>query len=114
MASTTTPMMVKMDTQLSPLSRSKPMKPPNTTSTASRGIMALMPSAAPRLVSSVMSVSQALKQASLAVEPKKVMTQSMMITRVTPTAATDSPGNTAAITSSRMKAKLQMVMPQIR
>ena len=38
-----------------------------------------MPSAAPRLVESVESVSHALNAASFAVEPKKVITQSRMI-----------------------------------
>ena len=77
------------------------------------GIMALMPSMLPRLVSSDTSVSQALKQASLAEEPKKVMTQSMRMVRLTPTEAADAaPGNRALITSMRIRLKLQMLMPQ--
>ena len=80
---------------------------------ATSGIMALMPSTLPRLLSSVTSVSQALKQASLAAEPKKVITQSMIIVRETPTAAAEATaGNSAWITSRRIKLKLQMVIPQ--
>lgn len=79
------------------------------------GIMALMPSAAPRLVSSVLSVSQALKQASLAVEPKKVMTQSMRMVRLTQTAVTATPAETMGLmTSTRMRAKLRMEIPHSR
>ena len=79
------------------------------------GIMALMPSAAPRLVSSVLSVSQALKQASLAVEPKKVMTQSMRMVRLTQTVVTATPAETMGLmTSTRMRAKLRMEIPHSR
>ena len=82
---------------------------------ASIGIMALTPSAAPRLVSSVESVSQALKQASLAVEPKKVITQSMMMTRLMQTVLTATGTPTAgAITSARMSEKLRMETPHSR
>ena len=108
-------MMVKMVTQLAAFSRSKNIKPPNTTKMAIMGIMALMPSAAPRLVSSVLSVSQALKQASLAVEPKKVMTQSMRMVRLTQTVVTATPAETMGLmTSTRMRAKLRMEIPHSR
>ena len=80
---------------------------------AMRGIIALMPSAEPRFVASVESVSHALKQASLADEPKNVITQSIIMTRDTPTEAADAAaGNIFSITSVRMRAKLQMDMPQ--
>ena len=46
--------------------------------------MELIPSAAPRLCSVVESVNQALNAASLAVEPKKVITQSINMTRLIP------------------------------
>ena len=46
------------------------MKPPKTTSMETSGIMELKPSILPRLLSSPLSVSQALYAASLAVEPK--------------------------------------------
>ena len=81
-ATTMPPMTVKITVQLPSRFWSRPIKPPKTTRIAIRGIMALMPSTAPRLVSSVESVSQALKQASLAEEPKKVMMQSRAMVRV--------------------------------
>ncbi len=108
-------MMVKMVTQLAACSRSKNIKLPNTTKIASMGIMALMPSAAPRLELSVLSVSHALKQASLAVEPKKVITQSMMMVRLMQTVLTATPAETIGlITSVRMRAKLRMEIPHKR
>ena len=89
------------------------MKPPKTARMATRGIMALMPSAPPRLVSSVLSVSQALKAASLAVEPKKVMIQSRTMTRDTPTAAAEAAmGKTDLIQPSFRKMKQRMDTPQ--
>ena len=75
--------------------------------------MALTPSAEPRLVESVASVSHALKQASLAEEPKKVITQSITMTSDTPTEAAEAAmGKIFSITSVRISAKLQMLMPQ--
>ena len=53
-------MMMKITVQLRASSRSKAMKLPNTTRIATRGIMELIPSAAPWFVSSVLSVTQAL------------------------------------------------------
>ena len=80
---------------------------------ATSGIMALMPSTLPRLLSSVTSVSHALKQASLAEEPKKVITQSRMMVMLTPTEAAETTvGNSALITSMRTREKLQMEIPQ--
>ena len=77
------------------------------------GIIALMPSICPRLLWSETSVSQALKQASLAAEPKKVMMQSTAMVSATPTeAAAAVPGIQAPITSIRSMEKLQMLMPQ--
>ena len=112
---TTPPMMAKIQVQLSLWFRSKPMKPPKTTRMEIRGIMELMPSTAPRLVRSVESVTQALKAASLALEPKKVMTQSMMMTRLTPRAmALAVMGKTASITSTRSRQKLRMLTPHTR
>ena len=64
------------------MSRSKPMKPPKTTSMETSGIMELKPSILPRLLSSPLSVSHALYAASLAVEPKNVMTQSITIVSI--------------------------------
>ena len=104
--------MEKMTVQLSARSRSKAIKPPNTTRMATSGIMELMPSAAPRLVWSVLSVSHALKAASLADEPKKVMTQSRMMVSETPTAAAEAAiGKTAEIQSTRKRAKQNTEMP---
>ena len=81
---TRVPIIAKMTDQLSDFSKSKNINPPNTTSILTSGIIAFIPSAAPRFEESVESVSQALKAASLALEPKKVITQSRMIVRLTP------------------------------
>ena len=113
MRNTTAPMTQNTAVQLLCSPKSKPIKPPNTTKMASSGIMALMPSTAPRLVESVESVTQALKAASLAEEPKKVITQSKAMTKDTPTdAAEAAAGNRVLITSVRMRAKLRMDTPQ--
>lgn len=53
-----------------------PSKAPKMTSIEMSGSVAMTDSARPRFDSSVASVNQALKAASFAVEPKKVMTQS--------------------------------------
>src|SRR5574344_1618406 len=91
------------------------MNPPNTTRIATSGIMELMPSIDPRFVSSPTSVSHALKHASLALEPKKVITQSITITNVTPIeAATVTSDTNSVITSILMNAKLRMEIPQSR
>ena len=89
------------------------MKPPNNTRIEISGIMELMPSAAPRLVASVASVSHALYAASFAVEPKKVITQSRIMTSVIPTEAvlTAAP-NREEITSARIRANAMIEIPQ--
>ena len=58
----------------------RPSRAPNTTSMAISGITASTVSVRPRLSAAVTSVTQALKAASLAVEPKKVITQSSTTT----------------------------------
>ena len=63
-------MMANIAVQLEASFKSKAIKPPKTASMATRGIIALIPSAAPRFEESVESVSHALKAASLADEPK--------------------------------------------
>ena len=76
------------------------------------GIILFMPSAAPRLVLSVESVTQALKAASLAVEPKNVIRQSKMIVSETPRAAAlVTMGNILPSTSVRISAKQNMEIP---
>ena len=88
------------------------MNPPNTARIEISGIMELMPSAAPRFPGSVESVSHALYAASFAVDPKKVITQSRMITSVIPTdAALTADPNTAEITSARISAKAMIDTP---
>ena len=62
---------------------------------------------------SVESVTQALKQASLAVEPKKVITQSMMTAIQPPKATALADGNIFAMVSVFRKAKASNEMPQI-
>jgi len=57
---------------------------PNTISMASSGNVESTESTRPRFDSVVESVTQALKAASLAVEPKKVMTQSSTTTSTAP------------------------------
>ena len=58
----------------------RPSRAPKTTSMATRGMTASTASTRPRLLSLVTSVTQALKAASLALLPKKVITQSRTIT----------------------------------
>ena len=58
--STATPMMTKIHTHEEERLRSNAIKPPKTARIATRGIMALMPSAVPRLSEVVLSVSHAL------------------------------------------------------
>ena len=98
--------------QLWSFSKSKNIKLPNTTKMETSGIMELIPSILPRLASSPQSVIQALKPASLAEEPKKVMTQSIRITRVTPreAAAAVLPAIGVKI-SMRMRQKDKIEMP---
>ena len=79
--------------------------------------MALMPSALPRLVASVESVSQALKQASLAELPKKVIRQSSPMVRLMHRPYTGARVETAGkkmfwMVPCRIREKLQMEMPQ--
>ena len=89
--------------------------PPNTARIARSGIMALTPSALPRFVSSVLSVSHALKQASLADEPKNVMMQSNTMTSAQPSAAAFATvGKTTPIQSVRRNAKHRIETPQRR
>ena len=77
--------------------------------------MELIPSIEPRLDSSPTSVSHALKQASLALEPKKVITQSIIITSVTPTdAATETSETNCVMISILINAKLKIEIPQNR
>ena len=86
--------------------------PPNTTRIARSGIIALTPSALPRFVSSVLSVSHALKQASFADEPKNVITQSKTMTSMQPSAAAlATAGNRTPIQSARRNAKHRIEMP---
>ena len=93
--------------------RSNAINPPKTARMATRGIIAFMPSAAPLLELSTLSVSQALKAASFADEPKKVIRQSRIITREIPTDAAEATiGNTAEMTSSLMRINASMEMPQ--
>ena len=87
--SVSAPITENITVQLLSLSRSKNIKPPNTTSTATSGIIAFIPSARPRFSLSVESVSHALNAASFAVEPKNVITQSRIIASDTPTVAAD-------------------------
>jgi hypothetical protein len=85
---TAIPMIVKISDHSSGFSSEKPINPPNTTKIAISGIIELIPSALPLFSEVVTSVSHALKQASLALEPKNVIRQSKMITRVTQIALT--------------------------
>ncbi len=113
--STTIPMIMNITVQLAGTSRSNPMNPPNTTSMATSGIMALIPSILPLLVSFPESVSHALYAASLAVEPKNVITQSRMITILTPAAAASAtPPNIGVSTSILTRPNAIMVTPQTR
>ena len=110
---TPTPIIENIHIQLCARLRSNAINPPKTARIATRGIIAFMPSAAPLFDASVLSVSHALNAASFALEPKKVIRQSSMITRDTPTVATDTvAGTMAPITSARTKTKPRMEIPQ--
>ena len=104
--------MAKIHTQLEARVKSKNIKPPNTARIATSGIIALIPSAAPRLVLSVLSVNHALNAASLAEEPKKVITQSRIITREIATAdALVASQTVGSALSARIKQKPRIEMP---
>ncbi len=104
-----------MAVQLSALSRSKAENPPNTTRMATKGIMELTPSIFPLLPPSPQSVIQALKQASLADEPRKVITQSSTITSVMPKDAAPRALPARGVRkSTRRSAKARMDRPQAR
>ena len=106
------PIIVNIHVQLLALLRSNAINPPNTASIATSGIIAFSPSAFPLLSLFVLSVSHALKAASFALEPKKVITQSSMITRDTPTAAADTAaGKRASIISARISTKERIDIP---
>ena len=81
---TDAPIMRYIVVQLSGLSRSNDMNPPNTTSVAMSGIIEFIPSMRPLSDESPLSVIHALNAASFAVEPKNVMTQSIMIVSCIP------------------------------
>ena len=107
------PIIANITDQLEDSSRLKPINPPNTTKIAIRGIIALIPSALPRLEASVESVSQALNAASLAVEPKNVITQSSIIVKETPKLAAETvKGNSLFIVSIFNAEKLKIETPQ--
>ena len=86
-----------------------PSKSPKMTSMEMSGSVAITDSARPRFVSSVASVSQALKAASLAVEPKKVITQSSttIITAAADTALAAGKSLAAFSTVTRPKAAVE-------
>ena len=88
---------------------------PATINIANNGNTFSTPSMVPRLVSSLVSVTQALKEASLASDPQKDMMQSMTITIVTVIASTfavDIPGKSAAVCSLEINANNAVMMPQ--
>ena len=91
--------------------RSRNIKLPNTTRIARSGIIALIPSAFPRLLSSVISVNQALKAASFAVEPKNVIRQSSAMVNEIPRTAAGTVEGTFVRMSSRRNAKEQTEIP---
>ena len=111
--SVATPMMVNIITQLPASLRSNAINPPKTARMATRGIIELIPSAEPRLVESVESVSHALYAASFADEPKKVIMQSSAIVKVTQIAAVPvTAGNKDSIRSTLSSAKANIEIPQ--
>ena len=113
--STIPPIIKKITVQLEASSRLKPINPPNTTKIDTNGIIALMPSIFPLLDSSPTSVSQALYAASLAAEPKKVMAQSKIITRLTPSAAASATLPHKGVNSSILiKPKAKMETPHTK
>ena len=106
------PIIENIIVQLFEIERSKDINPPNTARIAISGIIAFIPSAAPRLLLSVESVSHALKQASFADEPKNVITQSIIITKVMHIAETDTAvGKIAPTISVLINAKERIEIP---
>ena len=81
---------------------------PNTSTVAMTGMTERMVFTLPRLVTSVTSATQVLNAASLAVEPKKVITQSST------TSAAMMPQLLLSEKSMGMAAKSMMVTPQMR
>ena len=69
-------------------------------------------SARPRFELSVMSVTYALKAASFAVLPKKVITQSIMTTSIAADAAAFAPGKSRAAFAGVMYPKAAVESPQ--
>ena len=89
--------------------------PPATLSIAARGSIESTPSTVPRNEDFVLSVTQELKLASFAAEPKSVITQSPTITRVSAslTAASPSTPKSADIVAGDKNPKSATVIPQI-
>ena len=106
-------MMIKIKRQSSREVRSNAIKPPKTARIATSGSIELIPSAEPRLVESVESVSHALYAASFAEEPKKVIMQSRAMVSVTQIAdALAAAGKSASMISSLRSAKANIEIPQ--
>lgn len=81
---------------------------------ASSGMAELTPSTLPRLVSSVTSVIQALKQESFDKLPKKVITQSKMMVRVMPKVAMAAASRARAAETLCRPAKARMERPHMK
>ena len=81
---------------------------------AARGMTASTASTRPRLPSFVTSVTQALKAASLALLPKKVMTQSSTMTRTAPAWAALAGPTSASSPLVRTSAKAITLTPHSR
>ena len=106
---------MKILLQLSARERSNAINPPKTARMEIRGIMALIPSAAPLFEESVLSVNHALNAASFALEPKNVIRQSKIMTKETPIAADETAmGKSDSMISVRMNTKQRMEMPHKR
>ena len=86
---------------------------PKTTTIASKGIMASTVSVLPRFCGSVTSVIHALKAASFAVEPKKVMTQSIITTNTPASITAFAAGNSTLVLCTVIRENAKVVKPQM-
>ena len=90
----------------------RPSRPPKTSSIDISGSMASTDSTRPRLLGDVVSVTQALNEASLAPAPRKLITTSSTMTAVAVAATTPAAGTRAARESTVMKPNSMVDTPQ--
>ena len=92
----------------------RPSRAPKTTSMAMRGMTDSTASTRPRFSSPVTSVTQALKAASLAELPKKVITQSKMMTMTAAARTARAAGRNRSSPCTDTRAKAMTLRPHSR